>query len=300
MKKAFLVLMLLGLYAMAFAQVTPKWTSRPVKADGKTNEWQRPFDNYDNTTKLMFSVTFDSKNLYLCFESADPTTHIKVMRAGLTVTLTAKGKEKHRGVITYPALDNKGKPIAPTGLVPGQKIDLAAAHALFVLNNNSINADGFATKNGIVNMNDTLGVHAGIRWDSTNKMVYEVVIPFSEFYGAGFAPEELGKEITMTVEINAMERPNFSPGGSAGDDMINTNGVAGQQYGGMNSPGAMGSQGTMGQGGMGQQGGMMGQPGAVGQPNTQMNRPDYPTPMERNVLYEKASFKEKFILAKKK
>lgn len=295
MRKAFLASVLMIAAATVFGQVSSKWQAVPVKADGKTNEWARPFDYYDNVTKMMFAVTNDDKNIYLCFESIEPTTHLKMMQAGITVTLNAKGKTKHRASISYPVMDNKGKPITPAGMAPGQRIDRAHGQALFLLTNKTILTEGFATKNGVLDMHDSLGVNAGLRWDSTNKMVYEIVIPLTEFYGAGYTPEELTKDLALTVEVNAMERPNFSPGGKAGDDMVNTSGVAGQNYGGMNSPNGIGAQnGTMGQGGM------MGQPGAVGQPNTQMNRPDYPAPMERNVLYEKSTLKEKVTLAKKK
>ena len=297
MRKVFILMALLSISAVAMGQVVAKYTGTPVKADGKTNEWKRPFDYYDNSTKLMFSVTNDDNNLYLCFESSDPSTHLKVMRAGITVELSSKGKVKRRASVTYPELDKKGKPAAPSGLVPGQKIDMAQAHALFVLNSTNLLLDGFATKNGAQPMKDSLGVHAGMRWDSTNKMVYELVIPYNAFYGANFAPEELGKEITLSVSVNAMERPNFSPGGSAGEDMVNTSGLPNQQYGTNNQPGSAGQNSISGPMG---QGGMMGQPGAMGQPNTTMNRPDYPPAMERNVLYERSAFKEKFTLAKKK
>lgn len=288
MKKLVSVCILLSIAATTLGQAASKWAAKPVKADGRSAEWVHPFDYYDKETKLTFSITNDEDNLYLCFESSDIGTHLKIKKAGITVTLSGKGKERYQGAITYPVIDKKN-PTQQNGEVPGQKIDLYKANAVFVLTNKNIKASGFATKNGLLSMGDTTGLHTGIRWDSTNKMVYEIAIPFTELFGVGYNPALLNNDINLSVEVSGMEQPNFSPGGKASDDMGTTQGVN-QNYGGpAQQPNGMGNGSMAGPGG-----------GMMGQPNTTMNRPDYPPPMQRDALYEKASFKEKFKPAKKK
>src|SRR5690349_4096168 len=81
---------------------TSKWVQQPVVADGESNEWQQPLNFYDDKTKLLFAIANDSSNMYFCFESKDPLNQMKLMRAGMKITLTSKGKIKREATIEFP------------------------------------------------------------------------------------------------------------------------------------------------------------------------------------------------------
>ena len=48
-----------------------KWQVTPIVIDGNDNEWSHPFNFYDNQSALIFSISNDSKNLYICFSNND-------------------------------------------------------------------------------------------------------------------------------------------------------------------------------------------------------------------------------------
>ena len=59
-----------------------KWQVTPIVIDGNDNEWSHPFNFYDNQSALIFSISNDSKNLYICFSNNDRMKTGKMMKAG--------------------------------------------------------------------------------------------------------------------------------------------------------------------------------------------------------------------------
>src|SRR5690349_1444958 len=102
---AYMILLLAGAYVNANAQsdvATAKWMQQSVKIDGKLMEWQQPLNFYDDETKLLFDIANDSNNIYLSFESKEEIDQMKLMRAGMKITLSTKGKSKHEASVIYP------------------------------------------------------------------------------------------------------------------------------------------------------------------------------------------------------
>lgn len=293
MKKVIVLLALLCMAGVTQGQLASMYIATPPKADGKSAEWPHPFGFYNSETKLMFAIANDETNLYLCFETIDETAQMKIMKAGMKVNIVTKGKGKHNASIEFPLpLDKKGQPApAPNETRP----DMMKIRSTFLLNQQQMKLSGFATKTGVLPIKDSLGLSAFINWDG-NKMIYEIKIPLSELYGAGFTPADLMNELSLAVDVKAMERPGFSPGGAAGSPANAGSGMGGGSV----------TQPAGGMGGVGSPGGI-GTPGYPGSGNGSGRPSGYPTNDDgsfqqqsgNSVLYLKTNFKEKFTLAKK-
>src|SRR5437899_1407063 len=59
------------------------WQSVPVKADGNSREWPNPLKYYDRTTKLLYTVSNDLENLYVCVRSGEEPMQMKILRSGI-------------------------------------------------------------------------------------------------------------------------------------------------------------------------------------------------------------------------
>jgi len=81
---------------------TAKWATQPITIDGAATEWHQPLNFYDSETKLLFAISNDSANIYLCFEAKDNMTQMKIMRGGMRVELDTKGRNGKSASINFP------------------------------------------------------------------------------------------------------------------------------------------------------------------------------------------------------
>lgn len=218
MRVYFLCTLLLIISLASFAQddaVKSSWLTSPVTIDGNPKEWKLPLRFYDAVTKLFFAFTNDDKNLYLCFQSPDDINEMKIMQAGMEVSLSAKGK--HSVSIDFPLPKKDVRPATRSGSTIEQKFDRIGKRAAFLDENRIMKLSGFATRNGLVPINDTSGINAAINWDSSNKFTYEISIPLKEFFGKDYNLNDLSKDISMDVEIGAVRHPATGAKGGTGD-----------------------------------------------------------------------------------
>jgi len=264
-----LAIALLLVSKISFAQEgTPKstWISSPVIIDGKASEWKLPLRFYDDGTKLFFAFANDDKNLYLCFQAPDNMFQMKIIRAGMEVSVSAKGK--HKVSITFPITQTSVTEPTKEDNNEMQNADKQNRRTNFILQNTMMDVKGFATRNGIIPINDTSGIYAAINWDENNKLTYEIAIPFKEWFGADYNIADIVKDISMDVTINALKQTRRNSDGGEN--------------------GMPGGRGRMGGGG----GGMHRQRNTDSDAESQVMPGEY-----KYSLYEKSKLKQKFILA---
>ena len=127
---------------------------------------------------------------------------------------------------------------------------------------------GFATRNGIIPVNDTSGIHAAINWDESNKLTYEIAIPYKEWFGANYNFADIAKDITLEVTINALKQAHHYSGP---EDGMPGSGKGGKMTGGS---------------------GMHHQRSSDSDAENQVMPGEY-----KYHLYDKSKLKQKFILA---
>ncbi|MCW3116459.1 MAG: hypothetical protein JWM28_541, partial [Chitinophagaceae bacterium] len=84
-----------------------KWQSTQVVIDGHNAEWNPPFNLFDNKTGLIFTITNDKKNLYLCFTENEELKAEKIMKAGWSIGLSSSEKKrKFDASIIFPKIED--------------------------------------------------------------------------------------------------------------------------------------------------------------------------------------------------
>lgn len=272
-----------GLYAQDVS--TARWMPQPITVDGIAAEWHQPLNFYDAETKLLFAISNDSTNIYLCFEAKDNATEMKIMRAGMRVELDTKGRNGLSATIDFPLPpkereeqqpDEGGDGTPPkerdTSIQAGgygqRRFDPAMAHQRFLTNNITMDVKGFLNGNGIVPIRGR-EISVAMNWDDANNLFYEITIPIKDVLEDGYTADNILKEITLRAEVNAMK-------GSAGGNRGGGGGFNGGGFGGGGMRGGGMRGGGMRGGGM-RGGGMQGTDG-------------------RSEMFQKTSFKQKFVL----
>lgn len=264
------------------------WMAKPMTTDGASDDWQKPFNLYDGSTGLQFSIANDSAKLYLCFTANDENKARKMMRTGWQVELSSKEKNrKVSAAIVFPVrqmadFENKDRVARPFDWKKKSNFEaLVSSYKMQFLN---ITASGFKTKNGLLPIMDSTGLQVNIGSDSLLGVVYELAIPLRALFDEKWI--QLNEQLNMNVTVHGMESgAGSSSNQRSSSNWGNTDGrMAGDDMGGQNS--------INGQMGGIQNGGRMG-----GQlPRTDFGDENEGRGADRGAMYESASFKQKFKL----
>jgi uncharacterized membrane protein YgcG len=250
-----------------------KWQTSKIITDGSNDEWNKPLNLYDGNTGLLFAITNDSKVLNICFTGNDERKISKLMKAGWSIELSSKEKKKKFSTsIVFPAVEMISAPGKNDDLIKSARPDFKNITAMYKLDLRGVKTSGFVNANGDIPLLNNDGINIGVGSDSTQAIIFELAIPFKELL-----PEDklqFNEEMTLEVTVNALKKPAATG---------NENSAGRGSYGG--------GGGRMG-GGAGRMGG--GRRGGGGSGAERSNS----DAAERNLLFEKISFKQKFRLAK--
>jgi len=270
MKQNILFLLLFKTAFNLFGQdvATPKWIN--VTVDGKKDEWGS-LNFYDEQTQLNFGLANDSNDIYLCFQTVDEPTQMKIMRAGMKITLSAKGKSKHEASIVFPIPQGKSQmPVDSSHTLNSthaeQVFNKQSFRENFIAHHATMQVNGFAHTTGEVPVSNS-DVKVAVNWDSSNNLIYEVAINKKEFFGDTYSSKDEEGNISLEVEVNGL--PHYD----------------GEKVKAHNSDGMQAGMGDGKQGGS-NRGGF-----------NQENMPQQSTSGGNNIpLSAKTSFKQKFVL----
>ncbi|QNR86879.1 hypothetical protein H9N25_11080 [Pedobacter riviphilus] len=207
---------------------------KPFKADGISNEWNEPLNQYNDATKLAFALANDDKNLYIIIESLDPQTTFSVLRGGITLNINTEGKKKDGMKLTFPLMErppmpkegeeyHNRTPLLPDGATQGP-----------VAMNKGIRVSGFKNiADGELPAINQDGIETGMSIHPNRDLIYELSIPLAQLQ-VGL---DLKKPLVYNIKINEPNKSGFKrearPEGASG------------------GKGRSGGRGGMGGGGMG-------------------------------------------------
>jgi hypothetical protein len=229
---------------------------KPFKADGLSNEWNEPLNQYNDATKLAFALANDDKNLYIIIESLDPQTTFSVLRGGITLNINTEGKKKDGIKLTFPLMERPPMPKegeehrehAP--LSPDKDNEIHDPAAM----NKSIRVSGFKNiPDGELPAMNQDGIETGMSIHPNRDLIYELSIPLAQLQ-VGL---DLKKPLVYNIKINEPNKSGFKkegrPEGASGGKG-RSGGRGGMGGGGMGGGGrgGMGGGGRMGGGGGGQ------------------------------------------------
>jgi len=234
---------------------------KPFKADGISNEWDEPLNQYNDATKLAFALANDDKNLYIIIESLDPQTTFSILRGGITLNINTEGKKKDGIKLIFPFMERPPMPkdrdvaAAENNNIPThEQIERGRDQGAM---NKSIKVLGFKNiKDGDLPTANTYGIETGMSIRPNRDLIYELSIPLSQLD----VSLDLNKPLAYNIKLNQPNKPDFKKHG--------------MQEGGGRSGGRGGMGG--GRGGMG--GGKMGggqRPSAEGMEASDSRKSDF-------------------------
>ena len=210
----------------------------PITIDGFNNDWPSPYPEYDDKAMLGYAVTNDKENLYISVETGDPATQLKILRNGLTVWIDKTGGKEEVTAVNFPLPDqyktNKVGGDEPERPAKGQwqqspqqgsnrldqkrmELEDRVVRALDKAKEFSLQGFKGCNQQFSILEKDSCGIVTRINIDSTNEMVWEVVVPFRAFYGKNeITRADKGKPMSITIETEGSKRPAGQGGGNGG------------------------------------------------------------------------------------
>jgi hypothetical protein len=247
-----------------------------ITVDGDLKDWGDTLRYYNQDKQLYYNLANDQDNIYMAIRINDRSQQIRVLRAGLTLSIDTRGKKKESFSITFPVGDqSKDAMMQEAGDLQGggdvtqqDRDDLAKARLTKL---REIRVVGFKDIEGeMITTSNTYGIKTAIDYDKDGHLVYEAAIPLKFFHADDLAKSEWA----FNFKINGITRQGQNPNNPDQDGP----GRAGRGGGGMSGGG----------GGRGGRGG--GRGGHMGGGNS--------APVDRSELSKSVDFWEKYYLAK--
>jgi hypothetical protein len=249
-----------------------------IVVDGDLKDWGDSLRYYNQDKQLNYTLANDQENLYMAIRVNDRSEQIRILRAGLTLSIDTRGKKKQTFSITFPVGDQSAPGMAEKiqDLRDGNKDvkqedreELAKAKLTKL---REIKVTGFKDiESETMTTSNTYGFKVAIDYDRDGNLVYEAAIPLKFFH----ADDPSKNEWAFNFRINGITRPGQNRDNGDHDGM--TRGGGGGGFAGEGGRG-----GRMG-------GGRGGRVGGGGGNNT---------PVDRSELSKSVDFWEKYYLAK--
>lgn len=223
-----------------------------INIDGDLKEWGDSLRYYNEEKKLNYALANDKDYLYAAIRISDRLDKMKVLNAGITLSIDPKGKKKDSFMLTFPlaAPDEKpefAKPKDDNGEITQADRDELMRERITKLR--YIKVIGFKDIDGdMITTSNTYGIKTAINYDANGDLVYEAAIPLSFFHAGNDA---FKNEWAFNFKINGFQRPAGTGGGE-------------QDGGSFGGGGGRGGRGAMGGGGMGGSRGGRGGRGGMG------------------------------------
>ncbi|WP_166586230.1 hypothetical protein [Mucilaginibacter agri] len=235
--------------AQAKTDNTLKAPPTEITIDGSLKDWGDSLRYYNEDKKIYYTLANDKDNLYMAIRVNDRTEQIRIIGAGLTLSVNPKGKKKEQYSITFPVGGTDNQPAFggagsnggdkqpnPDELDKQDREEMMRARMTKLRN---IQVTGFPDiESDIITTANTYGIKVALNLDESGQLVYEAAIPLKFFHAD--APDK--SEWAFNIKINGVTHPNANKTAGSPD------GGMGGGHGGM---GGGGGRGGMGGGGMG-------------------------------------------------
>jgi hypothetical protein len=231
-----------------------------INVDGDLKEWGDSLRYYNVEKRLNYALANDKDYLYAAIRVSDRLDKMKVLNAGITLSIDPKGKKKDSFILTFPLAAPGDKPEFTKPKDDNGEITQADRDELMrerITKLRYIKVVGFKDiEDEMITTSNTYGIKTAINYDANGDLVYEVAIPLSFFHTGNDA---FKSEWAFNFKINGFQRPTGGGAGESDEGGLGGGGRGGR--GGMSGGGMGGGRG--GRGGRGGMGGGAGR-GAAG------------------------------------
>jgi len=199
--------------ASVSAQITP------LTVDGKDGDWPVEGLQHEKGGVFDYAVLRDGGNVYVLLRTGSPQVQAKMLKAGMTVFVDAKGKKKANTGLLFPLPKKEDEPGADMGM------DMNAMRMMGLAKSTEYTLKKFKEGNGTyaLGTKNPAGVEVAMALDDKGRLVYEALIPFASFFGKAVPDEsDKGHSFDVGIFINALPEPHAL----AGSDGQNASGAA--------------------------------------------------------------------------
>ncbi len=246
MKKSGLFLLALLVFSSCSDKIysSLQWQSKKVTTDGRIPEWENPLRLYDTKSKVNYTISNDSKNLYVCMKISDEISQIKILQGGMEFRIDTAGKKTLPIAFIFPIAGQQilqmGKSAEKNKKGFSEDIYRSAMKQEQLSQTKNAQLIGFKPPlGGFLSLpNTTSGISAAINMDSLGIMYYESVIPFSTFYKNEITAADTNKIFNFEIKVNALPTPSMNEKANGGGKK-GSGGMGGRGMGGGGKSGGM-------------------------------------------------------------
>jgi uncharacterized membrane protein YgcG len=177
-----------------------------IAVDGDISEWGDSLRYYDAEKHLNYSIANTQDTLYLAIRFNDRVDQLRVLRAGLTISIDPKGKKKETYSITFPLKTENGLPLSAirdTGAAESIRQEREELMREKLTSLRGIKAVGFKDiEDEMMTTANTYGIRGAVDYDDNGYLVCEAAIPLQFFH-----VDDLTKNAwSFNFRINGIER----------------------------------------------------------------------------------------------
>lgn len=236
-----LIAAVLGIFVISSCSprltINSKWQPDPVGVTDPTAWIQQT--QYDERSKLHIHLSNDKENLYVLLQTDDDLTKMKMLRAGMELSIDTLGKRDGHCVLVYPirqeTMMSALVPIRNRGeITEGGTEGFSERQQRFDGENQRKRPDqsemfqrlidqqrhamihGFNNhRDGRTSIEGESGIRVVLTMDTTGMISYRAVLPLYTFYKELEAAADTTQQFGLTVHISGIEAPQRPAGGSS-------------------------------------------------------------------------------------
>jgi hypothetical protein len=219
--KRYLLIVFFGIFiSCSFTRAqkcVSQWTPAPMVIDGSSSEWPEFARFRNDKIGLSYDIRNDHDNLYLLFRVPDGTLQMRLMHAGMQVSV----KVKSWSSVSFPAM--------PLGRPEDEDLTLniratGDKYLKALASNTSLEGFVYAKKLENTGGGNCKSVSYAINWTEEGEMMYEIGIPFCELYGEEFIFSKIaGSALILRAEsraFNASSNAISEDNGNTGEHAV--------------------------------------------------------------------------------
>ncbi len=215
------------------------WQATPLVIDGDNPDWPSPYPNYDAKAKIAYATSNDGRYIYLTVETGDELTQMKMLRAGMTVSIDTDGKKGDTYNINFP-LESDNMPLEmpePDGkqhaaMHTEQQMRQQVKKGLEHTTQYSLSGFGSCDGGYSISQVAPCGIKLAMKLNSYKELVWEAAIPVKAIFNRdSLNATDAGKTINMCVAVNAIKPPKSAPVENANNGMNQSMGSGGNRGG---------------------------------------------------------------------
>jgi hypothetical protein len=245
-------------------RTTSLWQPSAAAID-KPATWQE-LSAYNSESGIGYGISNDLHHVYIHLQIDKPETRMKVLRAGMELSIDTLGKKKGHCTIVFPEPQDRGlfagggaTRMGGGGMSPegrrssgSTQVDRSGDQQEMLRHmidqKDRMRLTGFKNHpNGSLPLSNVEGIMVSLELDTIGRLSYRAIIPLNTFYKSPITVSDANKDFSLLITIKGIDMPGGPPAGMArGTGNQGGGGMTGRPTGGRPTGGGMPGDMTQG------------------------------------------------------